>query len=458
VVGADGSPWCVRDRSRGSLDAACSEYEAFADLLDLARERISLVTVAACWSAAMTAAEQCRLLGLPVPDQREAGRLATPDAGAERMRTARGDGVASEALVTSLAERLGCAVLADESGLPGVLLHGMPGAGKTACALELAYTHEHAFDRLVWFKASDKGQDIRAALTDFALTLERDLPEFRMVHVLADKDKLTGFLPMLTEMVELRRVLIVIDNAESLLTETSQWRDNQWGQVAGALTAHAGAGRLVLTSRRAPATGTAGLRVESVDALSADEALLLSRELPHLNTLIRGELPGVDREVSRRLVLGVLTIAQGHPKLLELANGQAADPKRLAELVAAGGQAWLAAGGLPDGFFSTGESGTGRPAAGQSATDQSATGRSAVGQATASAEDYLHVLGAWTRVVCETRPDGERALFWFLCCLEEADRERFVLISSGPACGRGSGCTANRLALMGRWPRSRTGG
>jgi DNA helicase TIP49 (TBP-interacting protein) len=35
----------------------------------------------------------------------------------------------------------------------GVLLHGMPGGGKTACALELAYTHEHAFDRLVWYKA-----------------------------------------------------------------------------------------------------------------------------------------------------------------------------------------------------------------------------------------------------------------------------------------------------------------
>ena len=59
------------------------------------------------------------------------------------------------------------------SGVPGVLLYGMPGGGKTACATELAYTHEHAFDRLVWFKAPDEGQDITGALTDFALTLER---------------------------------------------------------------------------------------------------------------------------------------------------------------------------------------------------------------------------------------------------------------------------------------------
>ena len=38
------------------------------DLLDLARERVKLVTVSACWSAALTLAEQRRLLKLPAPD------------------------------------------------------------------------------------------------------------------------------------------------------------------------------------------------------------------------------------------------------------------------------------------------------------------------------------------------------------------------------------------------------
>src|SRR5262249_2727226 len=70
------------------------------------------------------------------------------------------------------------AALARDSKVPGVLMHGMPGGGKTACALELAYTHEHAFDRLVWYKAPDEGMDIAGALTDFALTLERELPDF----------------------------------------------------------------------------------------------------------------------------------------------------------------------------------------------------------------------------------------------------------------------------------------
>jgi hypothetical protein len=485
-----------------------------AELLDLARERLSLVTVAACWSAALTAAEQRRLLGLPVPDPRAAPAADTPEADAPGNRNeGAADAFKSGALATELAGRLDCAVLAmrypvgDEfaialtgrlyellaakgqplpravgialreltagaasgawpalsvatpalfgeraaslrlaaparvqpddyataalklsgfppqpdrfvgrtgvmarastalaagSRTPGVLLHGMPGGGKTACALELAYTHEHAFDRLVWFKAPDEGQDIRGALADFALTLESELPGFQMAHLLADEEKLTAFLPRLTELAERRRLLIVIDNIESLLTEGGQWRDDRWGKVAGALCAHHGLGRLVVTSRRVPASGPDALRVLTVDALSLDEALLLARELPHLNTLIRGELPGVDQDVSRRLALGVLTIAQGHPKLLELADGQAAHPDRLNELVAAGDSAWRDQGGLPDGFFST-------------------------GQARASAADYLHVLAAWTQAVTETLEPGARTLFWFLCCLEEPDRERAVL-------------------------------
>jgi hypothetical protein len=475
-----------------------------ADLLDVAREHVRLITLAACWSASLTAAQQRRLLRLPVPaDQtRHAARsLVSPDSPP-----------APGTLATELAGRLGCAVLAmrypvddefaiglsgklydllaakgqplpravamtlrqlangaggrafpalsmaapaifgepateltlaapkrtgppsyrtedlkmagfppqphrfvgrtgvmarasaalaGESGVPGMLLHGMPGGGKTACALELAYGHEHDFERLVWFKAPDEGMEISGALTDFALTLERYLDGFQMIHVLTDDTKLNDFLPRLTELMERNRLLIVLDNAESLLTDSGRWRDDWWGRVLGALTRHDGLGRVIVTSRRVSAE-TSRLRVETVDALSADEALLLARELPHLRTLIHGEVPGMDAEVARKLALGVLSVAQGHPKLLGLADGQAAQPDTLATLVEAGDQAWREQGGLPDGFFTAGET-------------------------SADPSDYLGVLAAWTGAVTDTLSAGERDLFWFLCCLEEPDRIRPVL-------------------------------
>src|SRR4029077_16780033 len=81
--------------------------------------------------------------------------------------------------------------------IPGVLLHGMPGGGKTACALELAYTHEHAFEALIWFKDPDQGLDICDALTRFALSLETNIEGLQLVHLLDDQAKLAAFLPQL---------------------------------------------------------------------------------------------------------------------------------------------------------------------------------------------------------------------------------------------------------------------
>ena len=241
--------------------------------------------------------------------------------------------------------------LAISSGVSGVLLHGMPGGGKTACALELAYGHEDVFDRFVWYKAPDEGMAIDGALTEFALTLERYLPGFQMVDALASPERLAASLPWLTELLEQRRLLIVIDNLESLLTETGSWRDERWDSMMGALTAHTGLGRVILTSRRLPARSVAGIQVETVDALSADEALLLARELPNLTALKLGQVSGLGATVSKRFARNGMAMALGHPKLLELAEGQAANPAHLLELVKAGDQEWRRLGGVPDGFF-----------------------------------------------------------------------------------------------------------
>ena len=299
------------------------------------------------------------------------------------------------------------AALALRSGAVGVLLYGMPGGGKTACALELAYTHEHAFEDLVWFKAPDEGLDIADALTRFALSLETGLRGLQMVHLLEDQAQLAAFLPKLTKLLERHRVLVFIDNIESLLTKSGQWRDARWGAVVAAMIGHGGLGRLVLTSRRAPDGLDARVRALAVDALSADEALLLARELPHLSALMDGNLADVGPDAARQLAVKVLEVAQGHPKLLELADGQAVHPERLRKLVDAVNRAWREIGGLPAGFFTTGET-------------QAAT------------REYPHVLAAWTRASAATLAPADRDLFCLLCCLEEADRIRPVLEVSWP--------------------------
>ena len=116
----------------------------------------------------------------------------------------------------------------------------MAGAGKTACALELAYTQQDNFRVLAWYKAPDEGHDISSALTELAMVLESKLRGLELVHLVDDAGALQAFLPELTEFVERSRVLVVIDNIESLLTGDGQWRDGRWALLVGALTGHDG--------------------------------------------------------------------------------------------------------------------------------------------------------------------------------------------------------------------------
>src|SRR5215472_11406089 len=106
----------------------------------------------------------------------------------------------------------------------------------------------------------------------------------------------------------------------------------------------------------------------------------------------------------RALAVRVLAAAQDHPKLLELADGQAADPARLEELLGSADQEWARRGIAPDGLFT-----------------------SASGEPTAGAADYAAVLGSWTRQVADGMPEPAHVMFRLLCCLEETDRIPLVI-------------------------------
>ncbi|MGC0331254.1 hypothetical protein RKD23_004244 [Streptomyces sp. SAI-170] len=97
-------------------------------------------------------------------------------------------------------------------------------------------------------------------------------------------------------------------------------------------------------------------------------------------------------------------MTRGHPRLLELADAQAADPARLAALLGSAGRAWSEGGGLPQGFF----------------TDF-ADGRSQ-GRDEPDDTDHLRLLSAWTDSITDSLTPAHADLFRFLCCLEEPDR------------------------------------
>ncbi|MFH1909017.1 MAG: CHAT domain-containing protein [Chloroflexota bacterium] len=283
---------------------------------------------------------------------------------------------------------------APQSDQTGVLFYGMAGAGKTSCALELAYRHERGrFTAGVWHKAPDEGHDIEGALNRWALDMENQLPGLALVGLMDDPQEFRRkALPRLRALMEQNAILLVMDNLESLLTTEGEWREARWGELINALLDHRGPSRLALTSRRLPKSLAAEARVqaEAIHALSFGESVVLARDLPHLKTLFKSPqtLPLLQR---------ILEMAQGHPKLLELADGLAADPEKLAALL----QDETVAADLAA-FFQQGE--------------------------TARSEDaFMAVLYRWTDGTATSLGPTARLLFHFLARLEDDDRTRGMI-------------------------------
>lgn len=295
------------------------------------------------------------------------------------------------------------AALAPESDRTGVLFYGMAGAGKTACALELAYRYEKGrFGGFVWHKAPDEGSDIDGALLALALDMEKQLPELEMAHIVDKADEFATWLPLLTELLEQQSILIVLDNLESLLTPAGAWRDERWSHLVVALLAHHGLSRTVLTSRRRPVDlDEKAALTEPVHALSLSESALLARELPNHGRLLRGETP-VGLAAGRELVSRTLAVVQGHPKLIELAEGQASDPKALAAHLERVSKAWAGSEDRLQAFFREGKS-------------------------SFEADEFLAALVGWTHGISAALPAPSRTLFHFLSAMEEGDRQSSIV-------------------------------
>jgi tetratricopeptide (TPR) repeat protein len=289
--------------------------------------------------------------------------------------------------------------LAPQSGRTSVLLYGMAGAGKTSCAVELAYRHQDGFAAVAFWQAPTKQDEWEGALANLAVTLETQLGRhgFAMTGHIGSVQELTGFLPRLRQLLTEQGVLLVLDNLETLLTAEGTWRDPRWDPLIAALTGHDGESRLIMTSRTVPAGTSGQTLVLPVHALSLAESVALARELPNLRALLH---TAADLDRDRDRVRRVLRVVQGHPKLMELADAVAADAARLdAQLAAAEG----AAAGLGlDAFFREGDS-------------------------TLDPGQFLAALTGWTVNALDLLPGGARLMAEFVACLEDSDRNADVI-------------------------------
>jgi hypothetical protein len=284
-------------------------------------------------------------------------------------------------------------VLTSSSGCRAVVFHGVAGVGKTTCAVQLAYRHQRDFVALVFWSAPTDPDQCGDALGLFAVELDAQLGDhgFVMVEEIASLERVENVIPTLAGVFADAGLLLVLDNLEVLLTPDGQWRDRRWVPLIGALTGHRGSSRVLLTSRIVPV----GLNCETVlvrrvHALSREESLLLIGELPHLCALFA------------RVALArcVLTLAQGHPALLELADAAAAEPSRLVYQLA---EIEAAVDGAPLAAFLT------------------------QGHTRLGAEQLLATFTAWTLTVAATLPAPARLLLQVLCRIEQADRRAAVV-------------------------------
>ncbi|MGH3936889.1 MAG: NB-ARC domain-containing protein, partial [Pseudonocardiaceae bacterium] len=296
--------------------------------------------------------------------------------------------------------------LAPDSGRTAVAFHGMAGAGKTTCAVELAHRHQRAFTALAFWSAPTDADQFGDALRLLAVALEAQLKDHRlaMVDKIATRERLEKFLPTLTAAFAGAGLLLVLDNLETLLTEDGQWRDPRWAPLINALTDHEGSSRVLLTSRIVPAGLNPGrVLVHPVHALSRDESLLLVRELPNLRALLHtGAEPSKAGPGTKDPALGgrAFTLTQGHPKLLEFADAAAAEPSRLAFQLAEVKEAVEQAGVVA--FLTEGDT---------SLDD----------------EQLLQAFTAWTITVAATLPAPARLMLQVLCRVEDTDRDTAIL-------------------------------
>jgi hypothetical protein len=293
--------------------------------------------------------------------------------------------------------------LAVGSVYTGVVFTGMPGIGKSSCALELAYCHEHYFSRLAWWKATSV-----SSIQEFFQALSDQL-KMRTRRLRNDAD-LRQLREEVAEGFRQSGVLLVIDELDVLLQPNGEWIDSRWGDVFTSLTRKSGPSRVVLTSESPPANPLPNVMIRGLEPLAEEEEYLLMRELPKIGTFFKdggsafdaGEST-TDDDAIRAFLLQCRDFAGGLPGLWGVVDELAGEPdrsERLARLVSRAAE----------------EDGAGEEAD--------------------LVSSYRSRIQAWAEQAVAHVPEPSRLLFDMICLMEDSDRRVALVKTNWPAVWR----------------------
>ncbi|MFH8470277.1 hypothetical protein [Streptomyces sp. NPDC017991] len=234
-----------------------------------------------------------------------------------------------------------------EGDVNGAVLYGMDGVGKTTCATELISHYADDYRTVVQYPPVGRTMDAdpSEALKDFVGILLADgaikqafeergenipgpagLERFLADGIAFDRF-CTDIATWLTRSED-SNALVFLSGVKNLLSPGSNsgrasWLHPSWEQLIAAMTGPAAMGfRLLITS---PYPLDLGPRMPDVlvPLLAPAEAFLYALSLPHLGKIIGAAPRAVPAPAKRKLVHDVLSLADGHPGLLQYADQEA---------------------------------------------------------------------------------------------------------------------------------------
>ncbi|WP_371544958.1 hypothetical protein OG266_10565 [Streptomyces sp. NBC_00554] len=226
----------------------------------------------------------------------------------------------------------------------GAVLYGMDGVGKTTCATELISHYADGYRTVLQYPpvGGRVSADPSEALKDFVAVLLADeaMGEAFKSHgqIVPGPATLENFLGDETNFSQLclyvtdwltsnnhSNALVFLSDVKNLLEPEaapgqSPWLHSYWTRLIAAMTVPKAWGfRLLITSPYPLGLG-ASMPDVPVPLLAPDEAFLYALSLPRLGKLIGAAPKGVPDKAKRKLVHDVLSLADGHPGLLQYAD------------------------------------------------------------------------------------------------------------------------------------------